>query len=100
MPCFDQTPNGLRIRLKAVPGASRDAIAGLLADRLKVRVSAPPEGGRANKAIIDLLARALRIHERDIEIVQGATSPEKVALVSAISADDARRLLGIAPSAG
>jgi len=98
MPCFDQTPNGVRIRLKAVPGASRDAIAGLLADRLKVRVSAPPEGGRANKAIIDLLAKTLRISSRDIEIIQGATNPEKVALVREISADDARRLLGIAPN--
>ena len=39
------------IRVKAVPGASRDEIAGPLGDRLKIRIAAPPEGGKANKAI-------------------------------------------------
>lgn len=65
------------IRVKAVPGASRDSIAGLLGDRLKVRISAPPEDGKANKAICKLLAKALGIKAASIEIHAGHTNPEK-----------------------
>ena len=65
------------IRVKAVPGASRDSIAGLLGDRLKVRISAPPEGGKANKAICKVLASALSLKPAQVQIENGHTNPEK-----------------------
>ena len=65
------------IRVKAVPGASRDGVAGVLGDRLKVRVSAPPEGGRANRAVCAVIARALGVKQRQVSIETGRTSPEK-----------------------
>jgi len=65
------------IRIKAVPGASRDSIAGLLGDRLKVRTSAPPEGGKANKAICKLLAKSLGIKPALVTMHAGLTNPEK-----------------------
>lgn len=65
------------LRIKAVPGASRDAVAGMLGDRLKIRVAAPPEGGKANKAIVALLARELGLKPAQVEIVAGLTNPEK-----------------------
>jgi len=71
----------IELRLKAVPGAKRDEIAGALGDRLKVRVAQPPEGGRANEAICELLASRLGLSVRDIEIVQGATNPQKTVRV-------------------
>ncbi len=67
----------IELRLKAVPGAKRDEIAGALGDRLKVRVAQPPEGGRANEAIRELLASRLGLSVREIEVVQGSTSPQK-----------------------
>ncbi len=73
----------LEIRVKAVPGAKRDEIAGPLGDRLKIRVAQPPEGGRANEAIRTLLAKALAVGERDIELTQGPTNPQKVFRVRA-----------------
>lgn len=86
---------GVTIRLKAVPGAKRDELAGVLGDRLKVRVSAPPEGGKANKAICALLARALGVKRRDVEIISGPTNPEKVARVLGIDeATASERVLG------
>lgn len=86
---------GVTIRLKAVPGAKRNELAGVLGDRLKVRVSAPPEGGKANKAICALLAKALGVKKRDVEIVSGPTNPEKVARVVGIDeATASRRVLG------
>ena len=46
------------IEVKVVPGASRDRVVGRYGDGIKVQVSAPPEGGRANKAVVDVIAAA------------------------------------------
>jgi uncharacterized protein len=71
---------GLEIRLKVVPGASRSEIVGLLGDRLKVRVAAPPEAGEANRAVVRLLRAWLGVEE--IEIVAGRASAAKTARVA------------------
>ncbi|RLS93446.1 MAG: DUF167 domain-containing protein [Planctomycetota bacterium] len=71
----------LVLRVKAVPGAKRDAIAGALGDRLKIRVAAPPEDGQANAAIRALLARVLATDVRFIELEHGATNPIKVFVI-------------------
>ncbi|MEY2795468.1 MAG: hypothetical protein RIR10_1184 [Planctomycetota bacterium] len=68
----------LEIRVKAVPGAKRDEIVGVLGDRLKVRVSQPPEGGRANEATRSLLAERVGVGVRAVSLINGASSPAKV----------------------
>jgi hypothetical protein len=82
------------IAVKAVPGARRDEIVGPLGERLKVRVSAPPEGGKANRAICELLAGALGVKPREVTIVRGQSSPEKSLRVEGIDATEAARRLG------
>jgi uncharacterized protein (TIGR00251 family) len=83
------------IRVKAVPGASRDSIAGILGDRLKVRISAAPEGGKANKAICTLIARSLDIKPAMVEIISGHTNPEKTVLVDGCTVPLISEKLGI-----
>lgn len=85
---------GTRIRVKAVPGASRDAVAGALGDRLKVRISAPPEGGKANEALVRVLAKALGVRAREVELVSGPTNPEKVFLVVGLAPREVAKRLG------
>lgn len=85
--------SGVRIAVKAVPGASRDQIAGVLGDRLKVRVAAPPEGGKANRAICRVLAEALGVKAAGVAVVAGASSPEKVVRVEGVDAARARACL-------
>jgi len=68
-----------------VPGASRSQIAGMLGDALKVQVAAPPEKGKANEAVIALLAAKLQLPRSDISLIAGATSPRKTFLVRGIS---------------
>lgn len=63
--------------IKAVPGARRDEVSGWLGERLKVRVAAPPEDGKANAAICALLARELGLRESQIRIVSGLSRAEK-----------------------
>jgi len=84
---------GILIRLKVVPGSRQDAIAGAYGDRLKVKVAAPPEDGRANEAVCALLARTLGVHRRDVSVVSGATNPEKVVRVTGVSEQAARSLM-------
>ena len=95
MPLCVQSPDGsLLIAVKAVPGASRDEVAGVLGERLKVRVSTPPEGGKANQAICATLAAALGRRPREVAVVAGAASPEKTIRVEAMHVEEAARLLG------
>lgn len=81
--------NGVRIRIKVVPGASRDAIAGWLGDRLKVRVAAPPEGGKANAGLIRLLAQAAGLPPRSVHISSGHGSAEKTVELTGLTLEQA-----------
>jgi uncharacterized protein (TIGR00251 family) len=81
-----------RLLIKAVPSAKRDEIAGMLGDRLKVRVSAPPEDGKANEAICGLLARELGVKARDVRIVAGHARAEKTVEIEGVDADSIARL--------
>jgi len=87
------------IRIKAVPGASRDSIAGLLGDRLKVRTSAPPEGGKANKAICKILAKSLGLKPAQVKIIAGHTNPEKSAQIEGCSIEHLGEQFGLNPDA-
>ncbi len=88
---------GSMVAVKAVPGSSRDEVAGVLGDRLKVRVSAAAEGGKANKAICAVIARALSkggVAGAVVEIVSGYGSMEKRARVRGIAPERLAELLG------
>lgn len=83
----------LRLPVKVVPGASRGEIVGWMGDRLKVRVAAPPQRGKANEAVVELLAGTLGIPRARVRIVSGTTSPLKVVEVDVRDPRAAFRLL-------
>jgi uncharacterized protein (TIGR00251 family) len=80
-----------RLSLKVVPGSSRDEIVGWLGDSLKVKVKAPPEKGRANEAVIALLADRLGIDASSIAVVTGHGSPAKVVAVEGMDDETIRQ---------
>ena len=82
-----------RIHVKVVPGSSRDSIVGWLGEALKIKVQAPPEKGRANEAVIALLAGALAIDSNQISVVSGHTSPAKVLEIEGFDAAGLRQRL-------
>ncbi len=73
--------------VKAVPGARADKIVGPLGDRLKIRVAAPPEGGKANKAVCALLAKALGVKPARVTLHAGASNPEKTIRIEGLTPD-------------
>ena len=92
-PRIEQLDDDVLLYIRAVPGASRDQIAGLVGDRLKIRISAPPEAGKANKAICKLLAKALGLKPKDVTVHAGHISPEKTMRLANTAADHIRDAL-------
>lgn len=79
-------PGGVRLHVRLTPKASRDALQGLAADAegglvLKVSVTAVPENGKANVALIQLLSKTWKLPKSGFEIVAGATDRRKTLLV-------------------
>ncbi len=82
-----------RVRLRVSPGARRTELAGRHGDGWKVRVSAAPERGRANDAVLDLLAEKLELPRRSLSIVSGHGAREKVVLMEGIDRAETERRL-------
>lgn len=82
------TATGVRFAVKVVPGASRDRIAGVLGDALKVQVAAPPEDGKANRRLCEVLAAALGVAVRDVAVASGQHMPRKIVEVRGRSPED------------
>jgi uncharacterized protein (TIGR00251 family) len=76
------------INVKVVPGSSRDRVGGRHGDGIRVQVCAPPEGGRANAAVVQLLAKALALKPQQVRVVKGHTTPRKVIEVLGLDAAD------------
>ena len=84
------------LRLRVVPGATRSRVVGRHGDAWKVTVSAPPEGGRANDAVLGVLADVLDVTRRDLELVSGRSSRDKVVVLDGMTLDTAERRLAAA----
>jgi uncharacterized protein (TIGR00251 family) len=73
-----------RIRLRVAPGAAGNAIVGRHGDGWKVRVAAAPERGKANDALIGLLAETLLVPRSDLVVVSGLGSRDKIVAVTGL----------------
>ena len=81
------------LSIKVVPGARKDRVVGCYGDAIKVQASSPPEKGRANEAVIELIARELRVSAAQVRIVRGHSQPRKVIEVQGISQEATLELL-------
>lgn len=84
---------GAEFPVKVVPNSSRTRVAGMLGGTLKLAVAAPPEGGKANSQVIELLAKLLERRRADVEIRAGTSRPAKRVFVAGLSAEDVRQRL-------
>ena len=82
-----------RLRLRVSPGAERTEIVGRHGEGWKLRVRSVPERGRANAAVLRLLADALDLSRESLSVVAGHASRDKVVELRGLAADEADRRL-------
>jgi uncharacterized protein (TIGR00251 family) len=89
-----------RLTLRVSPGASRSGIVGRHGAGWKVRVVAAPEDGKANDAVVRLLAETLAVPLRDVQIVSGRSSRDKTVALEGMRPEEIERRLAEASGAG
>ncbi len=85
-----------RLRLRVAPGASAPGVVGRYGDAWKVRVAAAPERGKANDAVLELLADTLAVPRASVTLVAGGSSRDKVVELTGIAPDEIERRLATA----
>lgn len=84
----------MTVAVRVHPGASREEVTLLADGSLDVRLRARPVGGRANARLVELLADRLRLRKRDVDVVSGVRSRQKVVRIGLTSAEELGRRLG------
>jgi uncharacterized protein (TIGR00251 family) len=86
-------PQGTLLLVRALPGARKEGVLGQHGDRVKVAVHAAPERGKANTALIEVLAKFFHLKRGQIELLAGETSQNKTFLLHGLAASQARATL-------
>jgi uncharacterized protein len=89
-------PTGVRLRVHVQPRATRNEVAGLHGDAIKVRLAAPAVEGAANDGLVRLLAELLGVSRSAVRIVNGLTSRRKTIEADGVGVAQARRALHMA----
>ena len=82
------------IDTRIIPKSSRNEIIIGEGDPVKIKVTSPPVDGKANKAVVNLLAKQLKVPKKDIQIVAGEKSRNKKIRIYGISAHDFLKITG------
>ncbi|MDE0957990.1 MAG: DUF167 domain-containing protein [Planctomycetota bacterium] len=88
-----QTDEGVEMSIRAIAGASRNEITGIRDGSLVVRITTAPEKGKANQAIVDLLARSLAMRKKDLRWIRGERHRNKCILLCEADLDHVQKLL-------
>ena len=85
--------DGCVVRLWVGPGASRAGVVGIHAGALRIRVTAPPAGGAANREVLDILAALLGVRRTDLGLESGTSGRRKEVRVRGLGVADVRARL-------
>jgi uncharacterized protein (TIGR00251 family) len=86
---------GCILPVRAQPGARKNAVVGEYGGALKLAVAAPPDKGRANKALTELLRDVLALKRSQVEIVSGDTSQDKKFLIRGLTVSELQARLAL-----
>ena len=78
-------PKSVSVKIKVEPRSSKSGIVGLYGDALKVKLTSPPVDGKANKELVELIAKECGIPKSAVEIVSGQSSKNKLVRIIGIT---------------
>ncbi len=87
-------PDGATLAVRAQPGAKKDAVLGRHGDSLKVAVTAPPEDGRANAALVEHLKTVLGVKRSQVVLLSGEKNRNKVFLIRGLTPEQVAARVG------
>ncbi|MGD8513808.1 MAG: DUF167 domain-containing protein [Deltaproteobacteria bacterium] len=90
-----ESPEGITFRVTVQPRGSKNEIVGLQGDALKIKLTAPPVEGAANRMCVEFLAKSLKVRKSDVKIIQGHSSRAKKVLVRSANRDSIQSLLRV-----
>jgi uncharacterized protein (TIGR00251 family) len=82
------------LQVKVIPGARRDEIVGFRNGEIVIKVSAPPEKGKANEKVLELLSSCLQIPKSQLILFRGVSSPHKKIRIIGASKDEVLACFG------
>ena len=88
-------PDGCLLAVRAQPGARKNAVVGEHGGALKIAVTAPPEDGRANQALLELLREWLNLKRAQVELASGATNRNKQFLIRGLNVEELRAAIAL-----
>jgi uncharacterized protein (TIGR00251 family) len=95
---YERTEEGVLLRVRVIPRATRNQVSGLHDGALKIRLTAPPVEGKANKALCSFLAKSLNLAPQNIQVVSGETSRQKRIYVRGVKLSDLKALCPEGPA--
>ncbi len=90
-----EVDGGVVFVVKVVPGGSRTGVCGLLDEIVRIKVSAQREKGKANRCLLEFLAKQLRVKKNAVSIISGQSSPVKRVQVLGISGESLLKRLNL-----
>ena len=88
-----EQPDGFTVRVRVIPKAHKNSLAGVEDGALVVRLTAPPVDGKANQALIAFLSKELDVAKSRIKLVRGESSRSKRLVIGGLSPDELRHTL-------
>jgi uncharacterized protein (TIGR00251 family) len=91
---INETPEGVRLEIKVQPRSSRNQVAGEQDGALKIKLTAPPVDGEANQALIDYLSSLLGVPKRNVKLIKGETSRNKLVEIIGLGRESLLKKVG------
>lgn len=90
-----ETDGGIRFEIRVQPRSSQNQIIGAVGDAIKVKLTAPPVEGQANQSLIAFLADVFSVPKRNVSIIKGDTSRNKIVEIQGIDKEQAIKTIGL-----
>lgn len=90
---YREVKGGIVVKVKIIPKSSRPSIQGVDNNRLRIKLKSPPVEGKANRELVETLAKVLKVPKGEIEIIKGIKGREKEVFIPRLTREDLEALI-------